>query len=150
MDAKLNAHFLNYKNQLLKIYGTKALDNEMMTVLGNNYIGTNFKGVFPQNKVPLDKPGYFIVNTDFDGEAGTHWVALISTSKKIYIYDSFGRKHEKLLKNITKRAKFIGKKVVDSDPDPEQFGNTEICGPLSIAFLLVAKKFGPAKAVKYI
>ena len=73
-----------------------------------------------------------------------HWVAIIQTPKTLYVYDSFGRLTQNVLKIISTNTK---KKIVESKRDPEQWGNTEVCGHLAVSWLCVARDLGTRKAI---
>ena len=70
---------------------SRELNNLM---LKNPITKTKFRGVFPVDKVPLvpsHKQMFFIINLDPSWEKGSHWVAVMSTSKGFCEYfDSFG------------------------------------------------------------
>ena len=141
------ALFNLYRDELFKQFGKKALYGDQLTKIGKKLIGTKYVGTYSQDTIPLNKSGYMIVNTDLVKNSGTHWVAIYSTKTHVYIYDTFGRKSNKLLTHLTKSAKKINKKIVDSDPDNEQRGLSEVCGILCVSWLLTIKKLGIKKAI---
>ena len=128
--------FNSYKQQLIKQLGTQVTDNIQLDRVAYKLLGSRFKGTYSVDTVPIQKSGMFIVNTDLSTGPGVHWVAVLSTSKTVYVFDSFGRKTKNLLKPLVKNAKIYQKKVIDSDYDVDQKISSFICGPLSIAFLL--------------
>ena len=94
-----------------------------------------------------NRSGYMIVNVDTSKKINTdkaHWVAIYQTPKTLYVYDSFGRLTQNVLKLISKKTK---KKIVDSKHDPEQYGFTEICGHLAMAWICVVRDLGIRKAL---
>jgi hypothetical protein len=95
-----------------------------------------------------DKPGYYIVNTDLYGKPGVHWVSVIITRKRVYVWDSFGRASNKLLKVLSKNSKIANKLIVDADYDPEQKISEMLCGQISLAWLLTADEVGIKNALK--
>ena len=114
--------------------------------MGRQYIGKKYIGTFAQDKLP-NKSGYMIVNTDTSKNINTdncHWVAIYQTTKTLYVYDSFGRNTSFILPIIFKKTK---KKIVESKLDPEQYGQSELCGHLALSFLCVAHNLVIRKAL---
>ena len=140
--------FDGFKKQLIKQLGTKVTTNEQLNKVGYKILGSRFKGTYAQDQLPINKSGMYIVNNHTSKQSGEHWVAVISTTKRIYVFDSFGRKSKTLLKILYKNARSIGKIVIDSDYDIDQSISSEICGPLSLAWLLTAKHIGISNALK--
>jgi hypothetical protein len=145
-EAKITKEFHKKANQLIKQLGNHPLTNVELDRTGKKLINKNYK-TFSQDTINLTTPRLCITNVDKQSESGSHWVALAITQKKIYVYDSFGRPTAKLLKILSKQAKGLGKTVVDSDADAEQFGDSVICGHLCLAFLFMVKKHGIKKAL---
>ena len=140
------ALFKKYKKQFISEVGKKALSDEQLNTLGKQYIGKKYIGTFAQDKLPTTS-GYMIVNVDTSKNINTnkcHWVAIYQTAKTLYVYDSFGRSTSFILPIIFKRNK---KKIVESKLDPEQYGDTELCGHLALSFLCVANDLGIRKAL---
>ena len=89
----------------------------------------------------------YIINTDLFkhiNSDSSHWVAIVQTKTIIYVYDSFGRHTDYVLKLISSTTK---KKIVDSAHTAEQFGHTNVCGHLAISWLCVANDLGIRKAL---
>jgi len=140
-------------NKLIKQYGDKSLYNDEIHKIGKELFKSKFIGVFAQNaSFPL-KQGYYIINTDTKNNDGIHWVSMYLTKTKAYIYDSFGRKAKYILSHLVSKLTKNNYKIKNSDTtDREQrpFKNgkiTEICGPLSLAWLYVVNKLGIRKAL---
>lgn len=149
MDEKeVEKHFRKHRDKLFRKHGRKALDNFQLDKICRGYLGNKFIGVFPQDKIPLDKQGYMIANTDKSGKSGVHWVSIYSTKKTFYVYDSYGRSTKSLLRLLTKKLKDKKIKIVDSDPDQEQRGNSEVCGVLSAAWLFTCHDLSVRNAIK--
>ena len=83
--------FLKHKNHFIKKLGKKALFDNQLTIEGKALFGNKYLGTFSQNNIPLNRTGYLIANVDTLGMPGSHWVAIDTTPKTFYIYDSFGR-----------------------------------------------------------
>ena len=53
----------------------------------------DFHGVWPCNRIPeLRENSSFIINTDPENKPGEHWVAIFIEGKKLFFFDSFGRR----------------------------------------------------------
>jgi hypothetical protein len=139
--------FRKYKQQLITKFGRKAMwdadiDDYCKKEFGNKYIGT-----FAQDQFKL-APGYQIINTATSKQKnGEHWVSIYQTPKTCFVYDSFGRPTGKLLRILTKKLRKKKIRIVDSDPDQEQRGSSQVCGQLCIAYLHVVEKLGIRKAL---
>ena len=107
-------------------------------------------GTFPQDKIPLNKIGFAVINVDTADKPGSHWCALKITKTRIYVYDSFGRKSSDLLPVLTRNAKARGMRIIDAEYDREQSNakGSVVCGHLSLAWLLTVKKHGITMALK--
>lgn len=147
MVASIKKTFLSYKKKILKLLGKDALMDIQLTKVGKKLFGHKYLGTFSQDKVPMNHLGYCIANVDTTGQAGSHWVSLVFTPHHCYIYDSFGRLSKNLLPILFEKLRHKKIIQVDSDPKPEQFGNTAICGQLALSFLLTVEKYGVEKAV---
>ena len=56
--------FKKYKKHFITNFGKKALDDGQLTELGRNIFGDKYLGTFPQDKYPINKNGFAIVNKD--------------------------------------------------------------------------------------
>jgi hypothetical protein len=142
--------FKKYKKKIICLLGNKSLYANQITKTCRELFGRKYIGTFPQDKIPIGHVGYMIINTDLEGQKGEHWVALVIERHTCYIFDSFARKAEHLLPILEK--KLIKKHYVsiDAERKPEQFGDSEICGQLCIAFLLTVDKYGIKKTIKVV
>jgi hypothetical protein len=133
--------------QLLEVlrgeYGRNAMTDDGLDTIGKSFFGKAWGGVHPHDKVPVfKKKTYFIANTDDSKGPGIHWVGGMQDGKKMYIYDSFGRRTRYILPALRDRLVKQGFKIVESDGDPEQVDRQSDCGLRCIAWLLVARKEG--------
>lgn len=135
-------------NELIKLYGDKSLKTSDLNKLGHLLFKNKYLGTFPVDKTPIHMNGYCVVNTDTSDKSGEHWIAIAITKKKIYIYDTFGRKTHKVLPDIYKLAKKHNKKIIESKNDIDQLINTKYCGYYCIAFLIIADTLGIENALK--
>jgi len=147
-EKEVMKSFLRHKKRLLKQLGSRALYNTQLDQKAALLFGPRYLGTHSQDTAILNRSGFQIINVDTTNQPGTHWVALYSTPKTIYVYDSFGRPTSRLLKHLTKAAKNRKLSIVDSDKDPEQFGNSQICGVLCLSWLLCVKELGIKNAMK--
>jgi hypothetical protein len=144
--AEVNKYFLKYKKQLIKKLGSKGLYDDTIDDNCERLFKSKWKGCVSHNKMSQSN-GYQILNTaSSKSHDGIHWVAVYITPTTIYVYDSYGRDSDSILKSLNKNKK--KRKIVESDRDPEQFGDSEICGHLCISWLLCVNKFGIRKALQ--
>jgi hypothetical protein len=148
-ESEIKDKFDKKKQQLISLYGRKALDNVQCKNIGKKLIGKSFLGVYPVDRVPLSRNGYGIINTDTYGNSGIHWCAFYLRGKNIYIYDSFARHTSTVLKILYAKLKQKGIKVINSDlTDSEQRGNSQVCGIISLSWIHIAYKYGINNALK--
>jgi hypothetical protein len=67
--------------------------------IGSILLGSKWIGVFPLDKVPLDREGGLVVNTQPSTLRGEHWLAVYITLYKINVFDPFGFYYPSLLVN---------------------------------------------------
>ena len=147
-ESDVMAIFNEYKKQLIKKLGKHVTDNTQLEKIAFPLIGSRFKGVYAQDTLPVNKNGMYVMNNQKSNRGGEHWVAIVITTKRIYVWDSFGRNTKSLLTLLTKKAKDGKKTIVDADYDAEQNITTAVCGPLSLAWLLTVKQVGITDALK--
>ena len=152
MEDLINKEFLKQKNRYIRKFGRKALtnfqiDDECFSLFGPK----KFKGVHMQDSLKGSyAPGYYILNTDLEGNEGIHWIAMVVTPKSAYIFDSFGRDMDSLLPILKKNLQKQKLKIIETEKQAEQKGDSEICGHLTISWLLCCKKFGVRATAKVI
>jgi len=140
--------------QMVKQMGDDTTGTKELEDMGKKLFGSQFIGTFPQDALPPaifkkdKKKRYAIINVDTTGLPGSHWVAIagLPNSKKIMIYDSFGRLTKNLLPIIKKQVKKSGSSYSDTDHDAEQKKMQKSCGQRSLAWLLFLDRYGPANA----
>ena len=140
-EKEVLSFFNKTKKNIINKYDNKGLDNYQIDEIGKKYLKNKFKGVYAVDNL-LFKPGLYIVNTDKANKSGTHWVGLKITTKRIYIYDSFSRKSSKILKILYDKAIKKGLKIIDVNTETDQYDKSEVCGPISLSFLITINKFG--------
>lgn len=142
--------FFEIKDDLVKIVGDGPMYDGQITKICKDLFKSEYLGTFPQDKIPVSKKGFCIINVDTSKQDGSHWVALVFQGTKCYVYDTFGRNIKKLLPIV--REKLQKHKIIEiaTDPHPEQYGTTQVCGQLCIAFLFCVKKYGINRVVKII
>jgi hypothetical protein len=112
--------------------------------VGKFLFGKDYVGTYSSDNIPiLKKDQMCIINNKPLSSPGEHWVALafINSTKKIMVYDSFGRKTTSLIPSLIQSH-------IDTDPDAEQSIDEENCGARCMAWLLVFKRFGAIVAKK--
>ena len=134
--------FLKYKKQFIKELGKSCLyDDQLKKMI------PWVNGVYCQDEAVI-KPGYYIINTDVSSGKGEHWIGCYQTKTRCYLYDSFSRTPKFLVPIFLKKLEKKGIKVLESDTsDKEQYGQTEVCGHLCMAWLSVIKDLGIRKAM---
>lgn len=148
-EADVTNIFRGYKKQLIKQMGVNTTTNVDLDRIAYKLLGSRFKGTYSQNNIPLNKSGMYIMNTDMSTGPGIHWVSVVVSPKKVYVYDSFARKTKKLLPVFYRNAKLYEKTVINSDTkDTEQKPSELTCGPVSLAWLLSVKELGIKNSLK--
>lgn len=153
-DSKIILKYRKYTRQICKILNNnkETLGSELLKI-SRKIFGNKFVGIFSVDKIPLKKilstnNSYFIYNTDLAGNKGIHWCAgYHGCGKKIYLYDSFGRKSKIISPILYNKLMKGGVVAIDSDLDSEQTKYESICGQYSVAWLLVVKNYGIKKAL---
>ena len=141
LRLQAKAYHTKLTREIVKIWGSNALNDLDITKIGKILLGSKYLGTFPQDKAKF-KPGYFIINVDKSGFPGSHWCSLFVDSKKnMYMYDSFARPSKKLLPYLYDMAKKKDYKLINVNGKSDQHKNSFICGPLSIAWLKAVEKF---------
>lgn len=130
--------------KLVKELGNVALDSVTLHRKGKQLFKDKFHGVLCQDSPFPSKNGYTIMNNDYVGGVGIHWVAVIKQGNNIYVYDSFGRYSRNILPTFTAKMQSRGFKVFSADPaDADQFGYTSVdCGHRSLSALKIAHSKG--------
>lgn len=147
MDIKHK--YISILSILRKQYGTKEkstheLDEIMRQLMKKNYIGT-----LASDEYPLTKTGksYCIMNTDGHTKSGTHWLAVYRDKNKIYIYDSFARKIDRLIPDFCKKMASNGFQLIQANQKLDQGEKQEDCGLRSAVWLLCVCHDGINKAI---
>ena len=135
-------NLLDEEKQIIKDLGKKAMyDNQFKKII------PWVNGVYCQDEAII-KPGYYIINTDVSSGKGEHWIGCYQTKTRCYLYDSFSRTPKFLVPIFLKKLEKKKIKVFESDTsDKEQYGQTEVCGHLCMAWLSVIKDLGIRKAM---
>ncbi len=143
-----------YEQYLYKIenkLGDGETSSHQLNELGRKLFGKQFVGSFGADRIPTLLAGqYCIINLDDHDEPGSHWVAIIKHKKKeILIYDSFGRKTQKILPDLFDRKAhprdFI---ITEAENDSEQKIQEENCGQRSLSALMVYHIYGKPALIK--
>ena len=141
--------FNHYKKALISELGNKATEGTDLNTVGKREFGLAWAGVHPSDRVKIKPNKYYVVNVDSHDKDGSHWIALRTTKKRAYLWDSYGRPVKKLvgglIDDINKKGMQLGE--TNAVPHMEQIGyGSEVCGPDSLAFLLTVRDLGIARA----
>ena len=134
--------------------GRKTTFANDLTKAGLKLFGMNYMGTFAADEVPdigkgvnegtitNKSPLYLIANLDTSDGPGSHWIGLAfdAGTKKIWIYDSFGRDTNKIIPLLVK--KFGKNNLRMADDDSEQKITEDDCGARSLAFLYIFDRYG--------
>ena len=124
--------------------GNVALSDSTVSRICRNLFKTKFLGVFMQDSNIPQRNGYMVLNNDFVGGKGIHWLAVIKTGKNVYIYDSFGRLGRNILPHFCRNLQRHGYTIHNTDTsDQDQYGNKSVdCGHRCISALKIAHRYG--------
>ncbi len=125
MKARAESTYKQCLPLMEQLIGEGRTDGDALEQQGRWLLGSNFKGVFPSDRIPgINKGECCIVNVDKREDPGSHWLALTDC----LVYDSFGRKHKDLIPHADLRHS-------DTALDAEQIPAEENCGARTLAFL---------------
>lgn len=115
-----------------------TIKREAKKLFGNKFL----KIVMQDSQIP-NRDGYLVMNNDFIGGSGIHWIAIIKQGQNIYVYDSFGRNARKLIPVFVEKMINRGYKIYNTDlKDSDQFGQSVTCGHRCLSALMIAKDKG--------
>lgn len=104
---------------------------QIQEILENDqYVGPEFKGVYPIDRLPKSNPGSYVINTAPARHPGQHWVAVYLTPFEVEYFDSYGGDPPVKLKRWWKG------KPCTSNPIPLQSPLSSVCGQYCIYYLL--------------
>jgi hypothetical protein len=124
--------------------GNVPLTDATVNKEGKAAFGSKWLGVKMQNSQIPNRDGYMIMNNDFLGGSGIHWISIIKKGHNIYVYDSFGRTAGNLLPVFANKMKGRGYKIYNADTsDQDQYGSKSVtCGHRCLSALNIAKTYG--------
>lgn len=155
-----NLYNLVLEEIIYPMVGKRVTFDKDLTKAGFKLFGCNYMGTFASDQIPAigkipgthksvttsnvseKSPLYLIANLDDSNMPGSHWVALAFDvrTKKIWVYDSFGRKTGDILPQL---AKQFGKNNLRmADDDAEQKLTEDDCGARCLAFLYIFDRHG--------
>ncbi len=143
--ASIRKLFLKYKRYYINLLGPGPLDDKQ---LRDNCIYLN--GVYTQDKLPLNKPGLYIINTSLSNQDGMHWVSIKLTKTYIAIFDTFSRKPDRLLSVLMDKVAKHGLKVRINNPHTlEQWGgkDSNTCGNCCLSYCRIIHEQGVKAAL---
>ena len=142
-----------YKQILHKIrsvcinFDTTTSDN-LMKIVKMTKLKDKFNCIDYWNRfIPNVKKPYSILNTESSNEGnGIHWIGLFQDGKKMYIYDSFGRKN--IMNRFCEEMEKQGFTCLYVNKKTDQ-GNRQIdCGLRSLLWLIFVEKYGIKQSSK--
>ena len=135
----INNHILN--NIIIPLVGNKTTYQNELDKIGKLLLNNKFSGVYASDNIPkLDSnKKYAILNLDKSNEAGSHWVAVAKHNNNLYIYDSFGRPHTKIIPSLSKSG---NGKILNTELDKEQEEIETNCGARCLSWLLLFDNWG--------
>ena len=129
-----------YLKQIENKYGNKETTNIQLNKIGKNLFGNKYIGTFASDQIPVMRSGeYSIVNLDDSSKMGSHWIGLVKYKKKIFIYDSFGRRTFNIIPSLLKSGNGL---VQMTENDAEQDPLDVNCGQRVISALCVYNQLG--------
>jgi hypothetical protein len=141
--------FKAYKKAIISDMGRSSTTDSQLSAKGKELFGKKFRGVFSQDTLPVGRRGMYIVNVDTSGEPGSHWVGVVETGNDIYVYDSFARHMSDLMPILEAKLNRKHIHVHEKIGHATQWGRTEICGQLSLAFLCMVHERGLEAAMNF-
>ena len=133
-------------------HSNQETSNQQLDRIGAQLFGSQWGGVYAEDEdIKINKNKmYYIVNTDKQNQAGTHWVGLYfdHTHNKLYVFDTFDRQISKLLHDVEVDAKGKHFKVNKGSHMIEQADKQNDCGQRSMSWLQIVKKYGINKVKK--
>ena len=159
MEKIVNDINKSFMKILRPFIGGSTTYGNLLNEKGHLLFGDRFLGVFAADQLPKVKDikvgEMYIANLDDSDESGSHWIGVYRGSrenpknKKLYVYDSFGRKSSKIIPSL-KKTLSKGVKIQDSEYDAEQKESEYSCGLRSMTALYMFDEFDPAIISKYL
>ena len=140
--------FNEYKDEIIKEFGRVPMYDSQIKKFGREHI-SNFGGVYPHDKFNPSDNRYYVINTSNSKGPGYHWVGIVTTDANMYLFDSFHRDPDSIFNEIEKFQE-DRQVVVTKIKNPVQKDTPEdsnICGQLSLAWLLTAQHLGIRNAM---
>lgn len=130
--------------QLRSRLGNVALTDATLNRECRKLFGSKFLGVKMQNSQVPNRDGYMIMNNDYLGGSGEHWLAIIKRGGDVFIYDSFGRLGRNILPSFVEKMNSQGFRIHNADTsDQDQYGYKSVdCGHRCISALMIADTYG--------
>ena len=140
----------NQVKKIVKKLGNKPLSDMELKKEATVMKLPKFLGVRLQDETMPTGNGCYIINTDTNDGQGIHWVSVVQHNKKCYVYDSFGRRSQTLLKSFVKNRIGSGYMVKNTDlTDQDQYGYKSVdCGHRCLSALKIYKDHGLQEYLK--
>lgn len=147
MEKSIEKDFNVITRKLVKMLENEPLSNDTLNHVCKKLFGSKFQGVFTQDKYIFKPNKFVIINTDVSSGDGIHWICMMTTNKVCYIFDSYGRLTQNILKHVVKELKKKKIKIIEFDRDVNQSDDSVICGHKCISMFVIIKKHGIKKAL---
>lgn len=140
--------FREIKKIMFAALGKDALDERVIDLFCKKIFGRNWQPTSISSEYKYVPNKYTIINSCWKPTSGgKHWIAIrTDNDSNLFIYDSFGRDLRQivshLMKNIPKNVN-----ILETEPDAEQRGTTQVCGQLCISWLILSKILGEEAAL---
>ena len=142
-EKRVEAYYRQVLREIEQVLGNDITNSRELTELGKCLLNNKYKGTYAVDRLPKLQHGEFcIINLDRLHQPGSHWIAVYKHENKYCIYDSFGRKSNKILKSLNQLDS------IDTDYDAEQMVHENNCGQRSLAWLWCVYTLGIRNALK--
>lgn len=145
MASRAAAHtaFLRHKDALIAQLGRGPLADDVLQALGRAAFGGQWGGCVPWDRVRLEADRFYVVNSASHTGRGVHWLALHTTKKGAYLWDSYSRAVRRVVPRLVRKLEAHGYRLEGTEHHPDQVGRTsEVCGQESLAWLLTVRDLG--------
>jgi hypothetical protein len=135
-----------YKIDLIKLLGHGKTGSRSVDALGHTAFGARWGGVFGHDEVQPSPGKFYLINTSKSNQKGAHWLAMVTTRSHAFLYDSFSRSVSRLVPQLVKRLSESGFSPIFDRHRQEQYGESNLCGQIALAWLLVVRDLGLLRA----
>lgn len=134
--------YLEILKLLRKKFGNKEKWSEQLDVIMKFLFESKAKKTigYDEYKPKRCESGcYTVINTSPSTKGGVHWVGVYQKDKQIFVYDSFGRHTNHILKKFYDNMTTKGYDVIDVTHIGDQGQYQQDCGLRAIAWLFLVR-----------